>query len=310
MAHFPAYLLLPLLAALVFATSSMCFKRAFLEGCSPTRSLLQTNMAIGALFLPLFVFDHQPFNTAHLGWPLLAGLLFFVGQCANFASLRMGDVSLATPIMGCKVVLVALCGSVFFGVSLTPMHWIAAALTSLGVLVLGGSDLRRGRRVGLTTVLAIGCSLCFAGVDTVVQHGARDFGSFNFLSIIFATLGLISAALWPWLAPGERKTPHAAMRWLLAAIALTAAQGFLMTVSIGIWQDATSVNVVYSLRGVFSVALVGFAGRWFGNSERDEAGGRTLGFRFAGAGLILLAVILTFANSKIPTSLLHLPAAR
>lgn len=298
--HFPAYLLLPFAAALIFATSSLCFKRAFQEGASPTRSLMLTNMAMGLIFLPLFVFDSRPFSPFHVGWPILAGVLFFLGQGANFAALRFGDVSLATPIMGCKVVMVALCARVLFDFPLTTRHWTAAGLTSLGVVVLSATDFHRGGRIGLTSGLALVCCLCFSLVDTVIQRGAPDFGAFNFLAAIFATLGLISALLWPWVGRPEVQTPERAHGWLIGAILLTAAQGLLMTLSIGIWQDATGVNVVYSLRGVWGVVLVGLVGRWFGNTERHDAGARTLWFRFAGAAIILLAVVLTFANAKSP----------
>ena len=137
-------------------------------------------------------------------------------------------------------------------------------------------------------------------MDTVIQRGAPDFGAFNFLAAIFATLGLISALLWPWVGRPEVQTPVRAHGWLIGAILLTAAQGLLMTLSIGIWQDATGVNVVYSLRGVWGVVLVGLVGRWFGNTERHDAGARTLWFRFAGAALILLAVVLTFTNAQNP----------
>jgi len=297
MSDFPAYLLLPFVAALVFTTSSLCFKRAFLERISPSRSLVQTNVTMGLLFLPLAWLDPHPFQPALLGWPILAGVLFFLGQGCNFAALRLGDVSLVTPILGSKVVLVALCSRWIFDYPLTRAHWIAAALTSLGVFVLGATDLRGGRRLGLTTLLAVGCSLCFALVDTVIQRGAGEFGALHFLATLFATLGVLSAALWPWLGRGQATAPRAAHRWLWWAIALTATQGLLMTLSIGIWQDATGVNVVYSLRGVWGVVLVGLVGGWFGNTERHDAGARTLWFRFLGAGLILLAVILTFTRS-------------
>jgi NADH:ubiquinone oxidoreductase subunit 5 (subunit L)/multisubunit Na+/H+ antiporter MnhA subunit len=71
----------------------------------------------------------------------------------------------------------------------------------------------------------------------------------------------------------------------------------LISLSIGLWQDATGVNVVYSLRGVWGVALVALMGRWFGNTERQDAGTRALWFRLTGAALILLAVVLTFVDT-------------
>lgn len=294
---FPAYLLLPFLAAWVFATGSLCFKRAFQEGVDPARGMVQTNVVMGLLFLPALWLDPHPFTPALLGWPILAGVMFFLGQCCNFAALRHGDVSLVTPIMGSKVVLVALCARLLFHFPLTEAHWIAAGLTTLGVFVLGATDLHRGRRMGRTTALAIGSSMCFALVDTVIQRGAPGFGTYNFMTVLFGTLGLVSAAHGPWLGRPTTPTPRGGRWWLRAAILLTATQALLISLSIGLWQDATGVNVVYSLRGVWGVVLVALMGRWFGNTERRDAGTRALWFRLSGAGLILLAVGITFLGT-------------
>jgi carbohydrate-selective porin OprB len=55
---------------------------------------------------------------------------------------------------------------------------------------------------------------------------------------------------------------------------------------------AAGVNVVYGTRGLWSLALVWWAGRWFGNTERAEAGRRVILARLAGAALLLAAVAL------------------
>jgi len=293
MTDFPGHLILPFLAAFIFAISSLCFKRAFVEGVSPSRSLVQTNIALGLLFLPAWFLERHQFDVRLLGWPILAGVCFFAGQCCNFAALRLGDVSLVTPIMGSKVVLVALCSRWIFGFPLTRAHWIAAALTALGVFVLGATDLHGKRRIGASSLIAVGSCLCFALVDTVIQRAAHQLGPFYFLTTLFGTLAGLSFLLWPWLARDQRRTPKTGRSWLTWAIGLTAVQALLITLCIGIWQDATGANVIYSLRGVWGVVLVGVAGNWFGNRERHDSGTRTLWFRLFGAGLILLAVALT-----------------
>ncbi len=295
---FPLYLLAPFAAALIFATASLCFKRAFQAGVSSTRSFVQTNVTMGLVFLPFLGFDGHPIVWNLLGWPILAGFLFFLGQCCNFAALRLGDVSLVTPIMGSKVVLVALGSHLIFNLPLTRAHWMASALTTIGVFVLGATDLRSGRRMGFTTGLAIGSSVCFALVDTIIQFSAKEFGPYNFLATNFGTLGIASLVLWPWLGRSQPAAPRPVRMWLLGAILLTALQAMLITLSIGYSKDATGVNVVYSLRGVWGVVLVAVVGRWFGNTERHDAGTRTLWFRLLGASLVLLAVWLTFAQSR------------
>jgi len=300
----PWSLLLPFLAALVFAAGSLCFKRAFRDGANLRRSLAQSNIASGLVFSPLLLLDPQPLDLARLGWPMLAGTLFFAAQWCNFRALGRGDVSVVTPVMGTKVLLVALCGWGLFGFPLTVSHWWAAGLTVLGVLVLSASEWAPAatgagrRRSG--TLAAIGwataSSLGFALNDVVIQRAVPGFGSLNVLAVLFGTLGLESALLWPWLARKQTPAPPAARPWLLGAIALTATQGALVTVAIGLSHDATGVNVVYSLRGVWGVVLVWWAGPWFGNTERRDAGGTSLGYRFLGAALILAAVVVIFVR--------------
>ncbi len=54
---------------------------------------------------------------------------------------------------------------------------------------------------------------------------------------------------------------------------------------------------LYATRGLWSLALVWWAGRWLGNSERETAGGRRMAARLVGAVLILSAVVLTLRSS-------------
>jgi len=53
--------------------------------------------------------------------------------------------------------------------------------------------------------------------------------------------------------------------------------------------DPIGVNVVYALRGLWSVGLVVWVGRWVGNREAGLPG-RVMGMRAVGAGLLFLAV--------------------
>ncbi|NBQ56052.1 MAG: EamA/RhaT family transporter, partial [Verrucomicrobia bacterium] len=53
--------------------------------------------------------------------------------------------------------------------------------------------------------------------------------------------------------------------------------------------DPIGVNVVYALRGLWSVGLVFWLGSWVGNREAGLPG-RVLGTRALGAGLLFGAV--------------------
>jgi drug/metabolite transporter (DMT)-like permease len=292
------YLLLPLLAAVAFAAGSLVFKRAFQEGASLAHALVLNNVALGIAFLPLLLLDPKPIDW-NLAWqPALTALAFVFGHFLNVVSLRIGDVSVATPLLGSKVVFVALFARLLFQWPVSTTQIVAAVLTTAGVLAMGIADLHAGRRTGVTIGLALGCASGFALTDILIQLWAADFGIFNFLAFMFAALAGFSVLALPAFGPTALRAPKPAWKWILTATGLSAFQAIIITWTIGRWQDAAGVNVVYGTRGVWSIALVWWAGRWFGNTERATAGKVVLAGRLTGALLILAAVVLAMREAR------------
>ena len=62
-----------------------------------------------------------------------------------------------------------------------------------------------------------------------------------------------------------------------------------MAYVLGVHGDATAVNIVYSSRGLWSVAAVWLIGHWFSNTE-GEVGGPAMRRRLMGALLMLAAI--------------------
>ncbi len=287
------YLLLPLAAAVFFALGSMVYKRAFAEGAGVVHALVVNNLVLGIAFLPLLLLETKPVPWHHWHMPLLTALAFLVGHLLNVVSLRVGDVSVATPLLGAKVIFVALVGWVVFGTRLNTAQWMSAGLATAGVVVMGLTDFRSGGRMGLTTVTAMGCALAFALVDTMIEVWGGGFGVWSFLSLQFAGLGLLSLATLPFFGVRSLRASRNAWKWVAAASVLSGLQAILVTCSIGFWRDAAGVNVVYATRGLWSIVLVWCAGHWLKNTERTSAGAKKMGLRLAGAMLILAAVVLT-----------------
>lgn len=292
------HLLLPLIAALSFAAASLVFKRAFAEGATVAHALVVNNVALGIVFLPLLAIDPHPVPWDRLHLPLITATAFLAGHLLNVISLRVGDVSVATPLLGAKVVFVALIAKFAFDTPLTGAQMVAAGLTTAGVFVTGLTDFKPGRSAGLTTLLALGCSAGFAITDVLIQVWASEFGVFNFLALLFAALGLESALVLPFLGVHTLKAPAAAWRCIGLAAVLTAIQAIIITGTIGYWRDAAGVNVVYGTRGLLSLALVWWAGHWFGNAERKDSGPKVMLARAFGALLILSAVALALLSAK------------
>lgn len=292
------YLLLPLLAAIAFAAGALVFKRAYAEGATLTHTVILNNVVLGLVFLPLLALDPAPVRWTELHRPALTALAFALGHLLQVLALRVGDVSVATPLLGAKVVFIALLAWGLFGWPPARAQWIAAGLTTAGVLVMGLTDLRRSRRPGLTTALALGCAAAFALTDVLIQHWAAGTGVLNFLALMFAALALLSLILLPWLGVAGLRAPAGAWPWIGWAIGLSGLQAILITWAIGRWRDAAGVNVVYATRGLWSLALVWWAGRWFGNTERAAAGARAMLLRLAGALLLLAAVVLAVSAAR------------
>lgn len=292
------HLFLPLLAAIAFAAGSLVYKRAFTEGAGIAHALVVNNVALGIAFLPLAWLDPKPipWHLAHL--PALTAITFVGGHLMNVVALKIGDVSVASPLLGAKVVFVALVARLAFGWPVTPIQMIAAGLTTAGVLVMGLADAHRGRRTGVTIALSLACAAAFAVTDVLIQLWAADFGVFNFLSFLFASLALLSLLVLPFLGRESLRAPRAAWNWIGIATALSALQAIIITGTIGYWRDAAGVNIVYGTRGLWSIALVWWAGHWFGNTERTSVGPRVLAGRLIGAVLILAALILAVVGSK------------
>jgi drug/metabolite transporter (DMT)-like permease len=294
------YLFLPLLAAVAFALGSMVFKRAFLEGAGMVHATVVNHVLLGFFFLPLLAWETKPIPWAEWHMPVLTAFVFLLGHLLNILSLRVGDVTVATPLLGAKVVFVGAIGWGVFGTQLTPWQWVSTGLATVGVVLMGLTDLRPGRRMGLTTVSALGCAAAFALTDTMIQAWGGVFGVPSFLALQCLALSLMSVVTLPAFGPGALRAPAGAWKWILLGAALSAVQAAVMTVTIAVWRDAAGVNVVYATRGLWSIVLVWCVGHHLKNRERETAGGRRMGLRLAGAALILVAVFLTVGQTAQP----------
>jgi drug/metabolite transporter (DMT)-like permease len=287
------YLFLALIAAIAFASGSMVFKRAFAEGATTAHLAVVNNVILAALFLPLLALERKPIPWSDWEQPALTGVFFAVGHLLSVLALRVGDVSVATPLLGSKIIFVALIGWVVFRVPLNTVQWIASALATLGVIIMGITDAHGGRRVGLTTAAALGCAAFFALTDTCIQAWGGAFGVWSFLALQFLALAVASALMLPFLGKGTLRASRTAWKWILLGAFFSGVQAILITAAIAIWKDAVGVNVVYATRGLWSIVLVWCVGHWVKNTERHTAGGRAMGMRLAGALLIFVAVLLS-----------------
>ena len=185
------HLFLPLFAAIIYTVASLFFKQGYLRGATSTQTFHVSNMIGGLIFLPLWIFGGH-IDLVDLWHPaLVAGLILFAGF-TMFLSIRLGDISLVTPLMGTKVIFVAIAQVFITGEALSTGLWIASLLTMVGILLIGYKDLRNSRAGLAGILLAILSSLSFGVSDVFMQQWAPLYGKVAFLGAVAGMVGLFS----------------------------------------------------------------------------------------------------------------------
>lgn len=288
----PLYLLFPAAAAAVYALGSIVVKRALKDGVGMRQSFHLANIVLGLAFLPLLFIGGDRIDWALVWKPLTMGTVFFAGQWLTFAAIRRGDVSLVTPLMGTKVVFVALGVVVLTGGMPSRPLWLAAFLTTLGIFTMGLADIRGGSHFLFTALVALASASVFGVSDVLVSAWSEGFGAMPFLAVGSATVALWSVAVWlgqkrPALLP---RGPGA--KWAWAGAGLIALQAMVLGIALALFDDATGINVVYASRGLWVIVLVVVFGGFLGNSEHRDKG---RGFLWRVAGTVLLTVAIVIA---------------
>jgi len=288
------YLLLPMTSAFLYAVATLSQKNAIAAGMGPWRMSALTTWFIGAGFIPMFFLAEPMGLPEPLFPPLVAGTLFFFGQLFTIISITRGDVSVATPVLGSKVILVVVFLTVFTADPMSGKTWMAAFLTVFGIVFLQWDPRVEHRgRVWFTVGVAFLSACFFAGADVMVQEGCRESGFYRFMSVSAVATVVWSLGLIPFFNAPIWKLPRGSLKHVLIGCILISLQAVMLAFAIGYFGDAAGANIVYSSRGIWSVVLVWWVGHWFANRER-EAGGIVLTLRGVGATLIVSAIVLIF----------------
>jgi len=287
-----AWLALPLLSAVLYSLSAVCLRRAERMGVDTVAIMLVTNAvtAVGfAVYYPWGAFPAAP----AVWWPVLAVALTFVaGQWFTLLAFTKGEVSVATPTLGTKVIMVAVLAAVFTDRPPGVLTWVAAGLMVVGLLLLVGrpkvQDAAAARAgVGLA-LLAAGA---YAGFDILVQGWSPKLGFGLLVPPGMALAAVLSLGLLPLAKRPPTPPTPGRHRWLAPGVALMAAQAMVLVWAIGRHGDATSANVVYASRALWGVLLVAA----LGGVMRDREGmtGRAAVLRrLTGAAVMTVGVAL------------------
>ncbi len=283
---------LALLCAVLFSVGALLVKRANQLGVGPWETTLISNLTTALGLVLLWPMGGQ-IPSWSLWWqPAIVAVAFIAGQGFVFLAYHRGDVSVATPVLGVKIIMVALFTTVLIGDKLSWQMWLGAVLSTLAVVLLNVTDRSsRGGPVGLTVLLALGCAVCFALFDALVQKWGPAWGAGRFLPVMMLMVAALSLAAHPFFSKGRLALRGAGGKWLWWGTGLIALQSTIFVGAIVVYQNAAPANVVFSSRGLWTVVLVWLAGHWFHSSEQ-HMGTRTLRWRLAGAAVMMSAIAL------------------
>lgn len=110
------------------------------------------------------------------------------------------------------------------------------------------------------------------------------------ISMYWTTM-LLSLFTIPFFRAPLRAIPKSAWKWTLSGATIMSLQAFILVFSMGYFKIAAAANIIYATRGIWSIVIIWFIGRFIGNDERT-LGANLMLKRLAGASLMLIAVAI------------------
>jgi drug/metabolite transporter (DMT)-like permease len=200
----------------------------------------------------------------------------------------------ATPLLGTKPLFVAVFTTLLTGQPVLLKHWLGAGLSTLGIAVLHRIGSGHHEHLGLTVICGLLAAVAFGVFDVLVMTWSPLWGAGRFLPIMNLMAAVGSVALIPLFRQPLTAISRPDWRWLLWGAGFIALQGVLLVTTVGVFGDATAINIVYSARGIWSVVVVWLVGAWLGSEEAGR-GTSVLRWRLVGAGIMTAGIVTVFS---------------
>lgn len=306
-----------LAAAAASAVSYLISRHHGRSAGASLRLLLLAHVVMGIACLPLIAWLWPAQMPSPARWlpPLVGSAACYLGgQAVVFAALRRMPASRLAPLLGLKIVMLAVIVSFLPGVPLDARQWAAVALSVVAAALLrpaGDKGPAAGLAGGLGIVL-LGCllfavsDLCIVGLidglqrDGLQGDGSQGLGSQGLgrlhagglaMAITYAVCGAAAASGLRWAGPRDSRDWTAAGQyaaaWLGGMVALYCCFGTV---------GALFGNVLQSTRGLMAVAIgpvLAHAG-WHDLEERVDRA--TFARRLAAAALMTAAIAIYAAG--------------
>jgi len=286
------------LIAAFFQSVSYVFSRRFVLKYenSTIRLLLTSHIWMGIMSLFVFIFlplkNVPPFT--NFGVYLIAASIFYVlGQIGLFMMMKHIQASRIAPLLGLKILILAIITTFFIGEKLSLIQWIAVFLSIIAAFLLNFAGIMLSLET--TTWLLIACtgySLSDLNIAMLVQNiKTLPFFSAAMIAVAmsYTFCGIIAAVVListdKYGKPKEWKDSFPfAFFWFMSMIALFTCFGLI---------GALFGNIIQSTRGIMSI-IIGVILARSGYLHIEEKISSRLLFRRILAALLMVCAIALF----------------
>ena len=285
--------LYPFVAALFYCASIILVKYASqskkLSGLS---MLVMNNLLSGIVFIPAIFFESELPDVSIIWQPIIASVFCAIGNIATFTCAERGEVSLMTPLMGIKTLMVILLARVMLrDIQLPHTITIAGVICCVAVFIMGYTKKSfRTKKLGITIILSLTACLSYALCDVFIQKYAPNFSKNAMLSLTSVAMPLSIIPLLPRFFKEVSGCDKKTLFLGGSSAVLMIVEMYLMFISISGELGASLCNILYNTRGLISVLLIYFLGKHL--VKLRELSNTSAIQRSIGAILILVAVII------------------
>lgn len=252
----------PLIAAALYSVSVILVKEYSSFGkMSGVGALILNNAIMCAVFAPA-LFLGGNVNLHKLWEPVLIGVFWGLANIATFICAQKGEVSLMTPIMGVKVLIVFVFAHFLIGAVLTTPMYIAGFACCFAVFLMGfDKSSLKSKKFAITLFLALAACTSYAMADVLIQTFSSDFSPWHMLAISSVSVLVSSFPFLHKFAAEVRNADKKSLSLCALAALIMAVESLFIFYAIREGVGAALCNILYNMRGVISVVLVFILGK-------------------------------------------------
>lgn len=262
--------------------------------------LVISHLIMGVFALTLFVFyipESWPSFSAYALPLFLCAFTYFAGQACLFRALQQAHASRVSPLLGLKILILAVISRVVFSETFTSGQWLAVGVSVVAALMLRQS----GEKLKLRTLFwilaaCLGYSVSDLCIRSLVLAFTADSGLLNATMVSACLVYIICAAFGLILLP---TLPRMSPRIWIAAIPFSVTWFGAMLFLFACFGVAGVVfgNIVQSTRGIISV-FIGVALAHAGFRELEDKAPLAVVARRALAAVLMAAAIVLFQLAR------------